>query len=100
MSHAICKPAFPPPAAGRTSHASAPAGNLNMTRQNLKFSSCPGSHHPLLFFRLHNISQVFSQLAKSNLLVQVWWSGLSSRAAGLRLTVSGPCGHRLAELEI
>ena len=94
----ICKPAFPPPAAGRISHV--PAGNLNMTR-NLKFSSCPGSHHPLLFFRLHNISQVFSQLAKSNLLVmQVWWSGLSSRAAGLRLTVSGPYGHRLAELEI
>ena len=101
MSHAICKPAFPPPAAGRTSHASVPAGNLNMTRRNLKFSSCPGSHHPLLFFRLHNISQVFSQLAKSNLLVmQVLWLGLSIRAEGLRLTVSGPCGHRLAELEI
>ena len=33
MSHAICKPAFPPPAAGRTSNV--PAGNLNMTR-NLK----------------------------------------------------------------
>ena len=98
MSHAICKPAFPPPAAGRTSHV--PAGNLNMTR-NLKFSSCPGIHHPLLFCRLHNISQVFSQLAKSNLLVmQVWWSGLSSRAAGLGLTVSGPYGHILAELEI
>ena len=93
-----CIAAFPPPAAGRTGHV--PAGNLNMTR-NLKFSSCPGSHHPLLLFGLYNISQVFSQLAKSNLLVmQVWWLGLSSRVAGLRLTVSGPCGHRMAELEI
>ena len=45
--------AFPPPAAGRTGHV--PAGNLNMT-QNLKFSSCPGSHHPLLFFRLYQSS--------------------------------------------
>ncbi len=77
MSHAICKPAFPPPgpAAGSTGHV--PAGNLNMTR-NLKFSSCPGSHHSLLLFGLHNICQVFSQLAQSNLQVmQVWSSGLS-----------------------